>query len=105
RVTAYRPRRRAGSPPPGRRKRASRRPPGTPAPVSSPRPATPLSHARRAPPSDSRQGDRPEVVVFAGREPGTQEAPGFGPAAPLHVCDAVHVVRVLGRARALLGGV
>src|SRR2546421_13008240 len=75
----------------------------------SPLPASPVSPARRYPPIDSRQGARPEVVVFAGREPGTQEAPGFGPAAPLHVCDAVHVVRLPGHPphmrRALLVGI
>src|SRR5439155_17986723 len=84
----------AAPPLPGPRKRAFRPPPGTPAPANSHHPAAPLSPARRAPPSGSRQSDRPEVVVLARRESGPHEASGLGPPALLDVRETVHVVRL-----------
>src|SRR5439155_13331804 len=39
-------------------------------------------------------GERPEVVVLARRESRPYEAPGLRPAALVHVCHAVHVVRL-----------
>src|SRR5256886_10255251 len=77
---------------PGRRRTASRPRRGTPGPANSlPREARP-SPGRTAPPNDSRQSDRPKVVVLAGDEAHPDEAPGLGPAAPFHVGDPVHVV-------------
>src|SRR5437879_12012529 len=77
---------------PGRRRTASRPRRGTPGPANSlPREARP-SPGRIAPPNDSRQSDRPKVVVLAGDEAHPDEAPGLGPAAPVHVGDPVHVV-------------
>src|SRR5436309_3353721 len=65
---------------------------GTPAPGNSPRPAGLLWLARRAPPSDSRQGDRPEIVVLARRESRRHEGADLCPSTPLEVGGAVHVV-------------
>src|SRR2546430_16552429 len=77
---------------PGRRRTASRPRRGTPGPANSlPREARP-SPGRTAPPNDSRQSDRPKVVVLAGDEAHPDEAPSLGPAAPFHVGDPVHVV-------------
>src|SRR5213078_4165779 len=77
---------------PDRRRTASRPRRGTPEPANSlPREARPAP-GRTAPPNDSRQGDRPKVVVLAGAQAHADEAPGLGPAAPFDVGDPVHVV-------------
>src|SRR5207253_9729887 len=76
---------------PDRRRTASRPRRGTPEPANSlPREARPAP-GRTAPPNDSRQGDRPKVVVLAGAQAHADVAPGLGPAVPFAVGDPVHV--------------